>query len=52
MDVKSAFVNGELAKEVHVQRQPGFAMKGAEQKGMEHQAQHQPHVARIHQVQH
>jgi hypothetical protein len=32
MDVKSAFVNGELAKEVHVQRQPGFAMKGAEQK--------------------
>ena len=30
MDVKSAFLNGELAKTVFVKQPPGFAIKGAE----------------------
>ena len=32
LDVKSAFLNGDLAKEVYVRQAPGFAVKGKEHK--------------------
>lgn len=32
MDVKSAFLNGELLEDIYVEQPPGFVMKGQEHK--------------------